>query len=81
MDTMSKSELEAVLSSRLPQCTIICSINPDSTMTVEVTGSELQQFTVANIDRTLHHGEKGIAKITREILEDMVVARQTSRLK
>ncbi|WP_409302425.1 hypothetical protein [Pseudomonas sp. KCJK8993] len=81
MDTMSKSELETVLSSRLPQCTISCSINPDSTMTVEVTGPELQQFTIANIDRTQYHGELGIAKLTREILEEMVVSRQTSRLK
>nr|WP_058545194.1 hypothetical protein [Pseudomonas fluorescens] len=80
MDTMSKSELEAVLSSRLPQCSIICSINADSSLSVEVTGPDEQQFMIANIDRTQYHGESGTNRLVREILEEMVMSRQSSNL-
>ncbi|MGH8388198.1 MAG: hypothetical protein ACRESJ_22380 [Pseudomonas sp.] len=80
MDTMSKSELEAVLSNRLPQCTIVCSLNPDGSVSVEVTGPDTHQFTIANIDRSKYLGESGINKLAREILEEMILSRQGSNL-
>ncbi|KJH85745.1 hypothetical protein UG46_14920 [Pseudomonas fluorescens] len=80
MDTMSKSELEAVLSNRLPQCTIVCSINADSSLSVEVTGPDEHQFTIANIDRIQYHGETGTNRLVREIFEEMVMSRQSSNL-
>jgi hypothetical protein len=80
MDTMSRSELEAVLSDRLPQCTIVCSINTDGTLSVELTGPEAHQFTIANIVRLQYHGEAGINRLVREILEEMVISRQSSNL-
>lgn len=73
---MSKSELEAVLSSRLPQCTIACSINGDGSLSVEVTGPDAHQFTIANIDKSQYRGEAGINKLARELLEEMVMSRQ-----
>lgn len=80
MDRMSKSELEAVLSSRLPQCTIVCSINADGSLSVEVTGPDSHQFTIANIDRAQYLGEAGINKLAREVLEEMVISRRGSNL-
>jgi hypothetical protein len=80
MDTMSKRELEAELSSRLPQCAIVCLINPDATMSVEATGPDGHQFTIANIDRSRYRGETGINKLAREVLEEMVLSRQGSSL-
>ncbi|KAA5834856.1 hypothetical protein F2A37_24975 [Pseudomonas chlororaphis] len=80
MDTLNKQELEAVLSSRLPQCTIACSINEDGSLSVDVVGPDADQFTVANVDRTQYHGEAGINKLAREILEEMVLSRQASHL-
>ena len=80
MDTMSKGELEAVLSSRLPQCAIVCLINPDASMSVEATGPDGHQFTIANIDRSKYRGEAGINKLAREITQEMVLSRQSSNL-
>jgi hypothetical protein len=78
MDTLSKLEIEAVLSSRLPNCTISCSINPDGTLSVDVIGPESDQFTIINIDRFQYHGDAGINRLAREILEEMVMSRQLS---
>jgi hypothetical protein len=80
MDTLSKQEIEAVLSSRLPNCTIACSINPDSTLSVDVAGPGLHQFTIINIDRLQYHGGAGINRLVREILEEMVISRKSSNL-
>ncbi|MFC6335292.1 hypothetical protein GIR22_11040 [Pseudomonas sp. CCM 7891] len=80
MHTLSKLELEAVLSSRLPQCTIKCSINGDASLSVDVAGPDTNRFTIANIDRTHYNGEAGINKLAREILEEMVMSRQATHL-
>ncbi|RZO09446.1 hypothetical protein EKG40_08320 [Pseudomonas moorei] len=80
MDSLSKSELEAVLSSRLPQCSIACAINGDGSLAVEVTGPDMHQFTIPNVNRALYRGEAGISKLVREILEEMVISRQGSHL-
>ena len=79
MDTLSKQEIEAILSDRLPNCTVSCSINPDTTLSVDVSGPD-SQFTIINIDRLQYHGETGINRLVREILEEMVISRQTSNL-
>ncbi|MBV4522922.1 hypothetical protein KVG88_22910 [Pseudomonas sp. SWRI74] len=80
MDTMSKGELEAELSSRLPQCTVVCSINVDGSLSLEVTGPDGHQFTIANIDRSHYRGEAGITNLAREVLQEMVFSRQSSNL-
>ncbi|WP_223508929.1 hypothetical protein [Pseudomonas sp. BF-RE-29] len=80
MDTLNKLEIEAVLSSRLPNCTISCSINPDSSLSVDVIGPESHQFTIISIDRLQYHGDAGINRLVREILEEMVISRQSSNL-
>ena len=35
---------------------------------------------IINIDRLQYHGEAGINRLVREILEEMVISRQTSNL-
>ncbi|MFO2463031.1 hypothetical protein OOJ96_02650 [Pseudomonas sp. 15FMM2] len=79
MDTLNRLEIEAVLSSRLPKCTISCTISADSTLSVDVTGPDSDQFTIINIDRGQYHGEAGINKLAREILEEMVISRRATR--
>lgn len=76
MDTLSRAEIETVLATRLPNCTVFCSISADNTMSIDVTGSEGDQFTAVNIDRRQYHGEAGINRLVREILEEMVISRQ-----
>ncbi|AEA68212.1 conserved hypothetical protein [Pseudomonas brassicacearum subsp. brassicacearum NFM421] len=80
MDTMSKSELEAVLSNHLPQCAIVCSVNVDSTLSIEVTSPDKHQFTIANVDRRQYCGEAGTSRLVHEILKEMVMSRQSSNL-
>lgn len=80
MDTLTRLEIESVLASRLPNCTISCLINPDSTLSVDISGPDSHQFTIINIDRLQYHGEAGINRLVREILEEMVISRQTSNL-
>ena len=77
---MSRRELEELLASRLPQCVIVCAINADSSLSVEVTSPDGQQFTIANVDRSRYHGEAGTSQLVREILQEMVVSRQSSNL-
>ncbi|WP_084378098.1 hypothetical protein [Pseudomonas mucidolens] len=80
MDTLNRQEIEAVLASRLPNCVISCTVSVDGSLTVDVTGSDSDQFTIVNIDRRQYHGETGINKLAREILEEMVMSRQATRL-
>lgn len=80
MDTLSRLEIETVLASRLPNCVITCTISADSTLSIDVTGPERDQFTAVNIDRTQYHGESGINRLAREILQEMVLSRRTSWL-
>jgi hypothetical protein len=78
MDTLSKQEIEAALVSRLPNCQIFCTIHPDSSLSVSVIGPESHQFTIINIDRREYHGDVGISRLVREILEEIVISRQSS---
>ncbi|SEC01193.1 hypothetical protein SAMN05216205_1229 [Pseudomonas mohnii] len=78
MDTMTKQQIEVILSDRLPNCTVSCSINPDGTLAVALTGPSSQQFTVINVDRLQYHGAAGINRLVREILEEMVITRKSS---
>jgi hypothetical protein len=78
MDTLRKTELESMLSSRLPQCTIACSLSWDGTLSVEVTGPKSHQYTITGINRSLYRGEQGINKLVREIMEEMVISRSRS---
>ncbi|AZC24733.1 MULTISPECIES: hypothetical protein [Pseudomonas] len=80
MDTLSKLEIETALAQRLPNCSVSCTINPDGHLSVDVLAPGTNQFTIANIDRTHYHGESGINRLVREILEEMVVSRQSSHL-
>lgn len=80
METMTKGELETALRSRLPQCVVECVINPDASLAVEVTGPDGHKFSIANINRSQYRCDDGIAKLTREILEEMVMSRQASHL-
>ena len=79
MDTLNSAQIEAVLAKRLPNCLIVCTLNLDSTLSIDVTGPDSYQFTIVNIDRSLYHGATGINKLIREILEEMVISRQASR--
>jgi hypothetical protein len=80
MDTLTRTQIEQALSERLPNCIVTCMINPDSSLSVTVLAPDANQFTIANINRARYHGESGINRLVREILEDMVVSRKTSRL-
>ena len=80
MDTLTRTQIEQALSERLPNCIVTCTINPDSSLSVTVLAPDANQFTIANINRVRYHGESGINRLVREILEDMVVSRKTSRL-
>ena len=80
MDTLTKAQIQHALSTRLPNCTVKCAINPDGSLSVTVLAHDANQFTIANINRAHYHGEQGINRLTREILEEMVMSRQSSRL-
>ncbi|WP_460103649.1 hypothetical protein [Pseudomonas sp. H1_D04] len=79
MDTLTKVEVEAALSARLPNCAVHCAFNPDGSLSVTVTAHDADQFTIANINRARYQGESGINRLIREILEEMVISRQSSR--
>lgn len=80
MDALSKLDLEVILSSRLPQCAITCSINGGGSLSVDVAGPGTSQFTISQIDRSHYPGVAGINKLAREILQEMVMSRQASQL-
>lgn len=80
MDTLSKMEIETALSIRLPNCVITCILSTDRMLSINATGPEGDQFTAVNIDRTQYHGEAGINRLVREILQEMVLSRRNSRL-
>lgn len=79
MDTLNRLEIETVLANRLPNCVISCTISADNTLSVDVKGPDSSQFTIVNIDRRKYHGEVGINKLAREILEEMVISRKVSQ--
>ncbi|MQA54366.1 hypothetical protein [Pseudomonas piscis] len=80
MDTLSKFEVETALAQRLPNCRVNCVINADGSLSLDILAPGSNQFTIANIDRSHYHGESGINRLVREILEEMVVSRQSSRM-
>nr|WP_085699858.1 hypothetical protein [Pseudomonas sp. B26(2017)] len=80
MDTMSRREIGDLLSRRLPQCTITCSINADGSLSVEVIDPVQRQFTIGNIDHSRYHGEAGINRLLREILEERIIPRRSTNL-
>ncbi|MGB3126223.1 MAG: hypothetical protein WBB95_20625 [Pseudomonas sp.] len=80
MDTLTKAEIEMALSARLPNCAVKCTINPDGTLSITVLAHGADQFTIANINRAHYHAECGINRLIREILEEMVMSRQSSKL-
>ncbi|MCK3843266.1 hypothetical protein [Pseudomonas sp. W15Feb34] len=80
MDTLTKAQIQRALARRLCNCRVSCKINPDNSLSVTVLAPDANQFTIANINRAQYHGEPGINRLVREILEDMVVSRQSSRL-
>jgi len=45
-----------------------------------VAGPGTNQFTISQIERGYYHGEGGINKLVREILEEMVMSRQATHL-
>ncbi|MEH6348785.1 hypothetical protein [Pseudomonas sp. 3JA] len=79
MDTPTKMEIETALSARLPNCAVSCAFNPEGSLSVTVTAHDADQFTIVNIKRAHYHGESGINRLIREILEEMVMSRQSSR--
>ncbi|WLH10296.1 hypothetical protein PSH58_15415 [Pseudomonas hefeiensis] len=80
MDVLSKLDLERLLSDRLPQCIVTCSINEDGCLSINVAGPGTNQFTISQIERSHYHGEEGIHRLVREILEEMVMSRQDTHL-
>ena len=80
MDTLSKREIETALSQRLPHCIVTCSINPDASLSIQILAPGSNLFTIANIDRARYPGTCGMNKLIREILEEMVISRQSSHL-
>lgn len=80
MDTLSRAEIETVLANRLPNCLIVCTISADTTLSVDVIGQNGDQFTIVNIERRQYHGEAGINRLVREVLQEMVLSRRTSWL-
>ncbi|MDQ0668273.1 hypothetical protein [Pseudomonas sp. W2I6] len=80
MDTLTKAEIDIALSARLPHCRVKCAVNPDGNLSVTVLVQGADQFTIANIKRAQYHEEPGFSRLIREILEEMVISRQSSRL-
>jgi hypothetical protein len=78
MDTLTKAEIDIALSARLPNFRVKCAVNPDGNLSVTVLAQGADQFTIANINRDKYHGESGINRLIREILEEM--SRQSSKL-
>ncbi|WP_069673311.1 hypothetical protein [Pseudomonas simiae] len=79
MDTLSQSEIEAALTKRLPNCVISSRIECDKMLSITLKCAEADELTVTNIDRRRYHGEAGVRKLVREILEEIVVIRRMSQ--
>lgn len=79
MDTLSRSEIETLLTARLPNCKVSCTVSTDNTLSIVATGPEGDQFKAVNIDRAQYHGQAGINRLVREILEEMVLSRKFLR--
>jgi hypothetical protein len=83
MDTLSKLEIEAVLAARLPSYRVECCLHSDGTLSAILTGPDSDHFAITGIVRANYRGAEAIAKLAREILEEMVWSRhgiKTARL-
>ncbi|WP_150645245.1 hypothetical protein [Pseudomonas fluorescens] len=76
MDTLNKGEIQAALAARLPSYLVECSLHPDGTLSAVLTGPDSDHFAITGIVRSNYPGNDSIARLAREILEEMVLARQ-----
>ncbi|KPA90659.1 MULTISPECIES: hypothetical protein [Pseudomonas] len=79
MDTLSKSEIEAELASRLPSYEVECTLHSDGTLSAILSGPNADHFAVTGIVRADYRGRESLARLAREILEEMVLSRQGSK--
>lgn len=83
MDTLSKIQIEAALTARLPSYHVECCLHSDGTLSAILTGPDSDYFAITGIIRSHYRGAESIAGLAREILEEMVLSRQgfkTARL-
>ncbi|MGV8864848.1 MAG: hypothetical protein ACOH2T_27305 [Pseudomonas sp.] len=76
MDTLSRVEIEAALAIRLPSYKVECSIHSDGTLSAVLTGPDSDHFAITGIVRSNYRGAYSIARLAREMLEEMVLSRQ-----
>ena len=76
MDTLSKIQIEAALTARLPSYHVECCLHSDGTLSAILTGPGSDHFAITGIVRAHYRGAESIARLTREILEEMVLSRQ-----
>jgi hypothetical protein len=76
MDTLNKVEIEAALGARLPSYRVECCLHPDGTLSAILTGPDSDHFAITGIVRSNYRGAESIARLAREILEEMVLSRQ-----
>lgn len=76
MDTLNKDQIEAALAARLPSYQVECSLHPDGTLSAILTGPDSDHFAITSIVRSNYSGADSIARLAREILEDMVLSRR-----
>ncbi|MFC3939140.1 hypothetical protein CCU68_21930 [Pseudomonas gingeri NCPPB 3146 = LMG 5327] len=79
METLSKSEIEAELASRLPSYKVECTLHSDGTLSALLSGPNADHFAVTGIVRADYKGRESLSRLAREILEEMVLSRQGSR--
>lgn len=76
MDTLNKGEIQAALAARLPSYLVECSLHPDGTLSAVLIGPGSDHFAITGIVRSNYRGTESIARLAREILEEMVLARR-----
>jgi hypothetical protein len=76
MDTLSKSQIESALASRLPSYKVACTLHTDGTLSAILSGPNTDHFTITGIVRAHYRGEAAIARLANEILREMVLSRQ-----
>ncbi|KAA0942326.1 hypothetical protein FQ186_25155 [Pseudomonas sp. ANT_H14] len=79
MDTLSKSEIEAALTARLPSYNVVCTLHADGSLSAILSGPDADHFAVTGIVRAHYRGAEAIARLAHEILKEMVISRQGIR--
>ena len=79
MDTLTKSQIESELASRLPSYKVTCTLHADGTLSVVLSGPETDHFAITSIVRAHYRGAEAIARLAHEILREMVLSRQAMR--